>query len=206
MERNDSKDNFEVNFQNFCDNNNNNNSSSNDNNHLNEPNKKKHFLCLRPQHYIPTFIINEKIKITCQCGRKEELSYRKVLDDFVCTTVNINLDTYYKCQKKGHKEKKLKYYCLECNMHFCKICSRLSNKHKNHKNKIVILEKEKEKTKILAKKIDDRLKKIKNIDIELKELFNVIYDNFNNYTMNYSYICIFNEYDKYLKNKFPNEI
>ena len=167
---------------------------------------KKHFLCMYPFHDIPTFIIeNTSLKISCRCGRYEELSYKDALKIFVSNiSENTNLDNYYKCQKKEHREKKFKYFCFNCNRNLCKLCLRLSNYHKNHK--MVIFENEIQNTKTLAYNINEKLKKIKSIEKDLKDLFNVIFDNFSKYPNNYSYIDIFNEYNNYLKKNFPNEV
>ena len=173
---------------------------SNDDDNQNNYSKKKHFLCRYPPLSIPTFeIIINKLKVSCYCKRNEELTYKlalaKLIDDI---EENRNLNDYYRCSNKEHKNKKFKYFCKECNRHLCKLCVQNTNYHKEHN--LVVLKAQIFSTKILGKQINDKINTINEFDNDLKKLFNIIYDNFLNYPINYSYIMIFKEFEKFIEN------
>ena len=165
---------------------------------------KIHFSCKTPYRCIPTFEIGKKnIKISCQCGyyNNTEFEFKNVILKFVHTiTPFINLDDYYRCQNEDHKNKKFKYYCKKCHQHLCKICLKRTHVHSNHS--LVIFDLEKNKIKNLADSINKKINELNDIDKDLKILFNIIYDNFQSYPLNYSYICIFNEFNRFLKDTF----
>ena len=156
-------------------------------------NTEKHFSCLYPKHSIPTFKIEkDKLKISCQCGfyNNTEFEYKDVIKNFVHIINDcIKLDDYYKCQDKHHEDEEFKYYCKNCNQHLCRICLQKTAIHSNHK--LVILRIAKIESDILAESLIEEINNNQDFDKDLKELFNIIYDNFNKYPFNYSYYCIF---------------
>ena len=169
-------------------------------------NIEKHFSCKAPSHSIPTFKIEKKILyISCQCGfyNNTEFNYQDAIKKFV-HTINpyINIDDYYKCQNKHHKDEEFNYFCLNCHQHLCKFCLQQSVIHSNHK--LVIFAIAKIECEELAKTLNETINEIKDFDKDLKELFNIIYGNFNKYPFNYSYSCIFKEFDRFLKTNFSH--
>lgn len=195
LETNNNESNYYENFYNdFKTDSNNDDSQSNS--------TKKHFLCKFPPLSIPTFKINNNIlKVSCYCNRNEEFTYKLALKNLVDDIEEYrNLNDYYRCSSIKHKNKKFKYFCKKCNRHLCKLCLQNTSYHKGHD--LVILKDQYLVTKELAQKINDKINKINNIDKDLKELFNIIYDNFSNYPINYSYIMIFKEFEKYIDEHF----
>ena len=99
-----------------------------------------------------------------------------------------------KCMINKHN-KMNECYCLECNMHLCEICLK-SREHLFHKkiNIKEIIPKENE-----LNNIDKIILDTKNQD--LKNLYEIIFNTYNNYNYNY-YYCINLNYllNKYIKN------
>jgi hypothetical protein len=182
----------------FCDNNLSSANDDDDNGQKNNSTKKKYYLCCCPPHYIPTFEIGDKkIKLNCPCERNKDISYEEIIKLLVQELDEIiDISHYYLCQKQEHRNKKFKYFCKTCKEHLCSLCLKLTNAHKEHD--LVIFYNTINETKKLASQIKNKLYTFNNVNSNLKELFNIIYDNFLTYPNHYSYILIIQEYNKYL--------
>ena len=152
----------------------------------NKTERPKFFGCNYYFHSIPIIIIiGDYLEISCECGRKEQLTfeeaYKKLLDD----RKNLYIEDYYICRKEGHLEKKYEYYCFECKKNLCEFCLSYCN---HNKKKLFIFAKEYRPTLKLIQEIKKMLETI-NIDKYLKILFENICNNFKSHPNHYSYFA-----------------
>ena len=126
---------------------------------------------------IPKIVfIGNILQILCSCGINLKLTIDKVYEEYVHDydyEDNSLFENYYKCQM--HK-KKWRYYCFECKKNLCSKCC----KQCKHNNKsLFIFDKEIVKAEEYVKKIRKKLNNNKKINDKLKNLFEIIIDNFN---------------------------
>lgn len=124
---------------------------------------------------IPKIVfIGNILQILCSCGINLKLTIDEVYEKYVYNyEENSLVENYYKCQM--HK-KKWRYYCFECKKNLCSKCC----KQCKHNNKsLFIFDKEIIKAEEYVKKIKKQLNNNKKINDKLKNLFEIIINNFN---------------------------
>ena len=153
------------------------------------------FVCFC-QKCIP--IINEitidNIKMTiCNMIVEQEYTIEDIFKYFIreINTYNKNFD---ECKKHYAI---FDYYCINCKKHLCNYCCRESSEHAEHN--IIIFDNEIEDTEEMAYNIKLRMDINSTINPKLKELFDIIYNNFFKNKKYYSYIKIFDAFDTFLK-------
>ena len=144
---------------------------------------------------IPKIVfIGNILHILCSCGININLTIDEVYEKYVHDYEEKSLiEKYYKCQT--HK-KKWRYYCFECKKNLCSKCCKQC-KH-NTKN-IYIFDKEIMKAEEFVKKIKKKLNNNETINVKLRNLFEIIIDNFNKTKNKFE-----NSYDYYHYSHFNN--
>ena len=135
---------------------------------------------------IITFIGN-LLQIVCSCGINEQLTIEDVYENFLFNRNNINYDDIFRCPKHRGKKKRKKYhyYCKKCKQNQCKYCICSDSSHNKNNNIYKFDQNEKETQDLiveLKKKLDDDQK----INNKLREIFEIIFDNFSNNPYHYS--------------------
>ena len=128
------------------------------------------------------------------CDNIDQQQY-SIKDTFKNFIKKIN--TYNKCfdQCKYHY-KKFDYFCLNCKQHLCSQCCQESNEHSEHN--IILFDIVTPEAEKIASNINEKIKNHNYIDEKLKELFNIIYDNFLENKRYYSYNQTFDTFIKVL--------
>ncbi len=139
-------------------------------------------------------IIDNNIILSSICDNIEQQQY-SIKDTFKNFIKKIN--TYNKCfdQCKYHY-KKFDYFCLNCKQHLCSQCCQESNEHSEHN--IILFDIVTPEAEKIASNINEKIKNHNYIDEKLKELFNIIYDNFLENKRYYSYNQTFDAFIKVL--------
>ena len=145
------------------------------------------YQCSESKCYSPIEIIfldKENIGFKCFNPKGSHQIKMKIKDYLDMIKMNASNNNHENC--KNHC-KEIESYCLECNIHLCKFCLQ-SREHLSH-NKINI--KEILPTDNEIKLIEEIIKVIedKKEFKDLKNLYDIIYDNYKKYSNNY-YHCI----------------
>ena len=149
--------------------------------------KENFYKCTKKDCYSPIEIIfldKEKIGFKCFNPKGSHQIKMKIKDYLDIIKMNASNNNHENCKKHC---KEIESYCLECNIHLCKFCLQ-SREHLSH-NKIIIKEIIPSENEIklienIIKVIEDK-KEFK----DLKNLYDITYDNYKKYSNNY-YHCI----------------
>ena len=167
---NNENETFINDYSSFCD-------KSLESQEKNEKIRKSKFFACNNNFFcdIPIIVLIKNILlIVCSCGIKQELTIDEVYEKYVhYYKDNSLIEKYYKCQVH---QKKWRYYCFECKKNLCSKCCKQC-KH-NNKN-LSIFDKEIKKAEDFVIKIKKKLNNNKNINDKLRNLFEIIIDNFN---------------------------
>ena len=169
---------FRIDFNKYCD------------------SKQVDFFCCKCSSIPFLVFIGNLLQVACGCGINEKLTIEEVYEKFLFNSVNINYDDIYRCPKHWKKEKRKKYhyYCFECKQNQCKDC--ISNCL--HKKNIFIFDQEEIGTKNLIIDLKKKLDNDKKINYKLREIFEIIFDNFSNNPYHYSSFANIKAFDDYL--------
>lgn len=107
----------------------------------------------------------------------------------------VKIDDFYLCKKDSHLNKNYKYYCLNCRQNLCSKCLQETNSHSEHN--ILYYPQLEKNIEEMAYRISHKIKRF-NINKDLKDIFLLIYDYYLKNPINYSYIQIIKEFDRYL--------
>ena len=155
------------------------------------------------------FIDNNNIEFQC-CNKKGNHKIKMLIEDYINKMKNQNFDIMKdKCFNNNHY-KTFESFCFECKMNLCEECLK-SREHLNH-DKISIKE-------ILPKNNELKLveKIIKDCELKdelnnLKNLIEMMYDTYKEYSNNYYYamnihhiLIYFTNNNQYIKNNLEKE-
>ena len=172
---------FRIDFNKYCD------------------SKLVNFFCCKCSSIPVLNFIGNLPQVACGCGLNEKLTIEEVYEKFLFNSVNINYDDIYRCPKhwgkKKKKRKKYHYYCIECKQNQCGDCK--SNCPHDDKG-IFKFDQNQDETEQLIKKLKKILDNDEKINYKLREIFEIIFDNFSNNPYHYSYFANIEKIEKYL--------
>ena len=157
---------------------------------------KQDFFCCKCSSIPFLSFIGNLLQVACDCGINEKLTFEEVYEKFLFNSKNINYDDIYRCPKhwKNKKRKKYHYYCFECKENQCKYCVL----NCPHKKSIFIFDHAENETKKLIIKLKKILDNDKTINYKLREIFEIIFDNFSNNPYHYSSFANIKAIENYL--------
>ena len=169
-----------------------------------EEQKKKMYLCKYIKLDIPKFDIffvdnKPKLRLSCLCNNNYELSFEQVFLNYtVDYDIKRNYDDYFFCQLPGHDNNEFECYCEICKKNLCSLCNKKFRVCPHKEDYLFNFNQNYEDYKVFGQSIKNELNKKKNIDPFISKLFDVIYDNFNEYKNNYSYFYIIKNYKEFI--------
>jgi len=157
---------------------------------------KQDFFCCKCSSIPILNFIGNLLQVACDCGINEKLTIEEVYEKFLFNSGNINYDDIFRCPKhwKKKKRKKYHYYCFECKKNLCKDCVL----NCPHKKSIFIFDHAENETKKLIIKLKKILDNDKTINYKLREIFEIIFDNFSNNPYHYSSFANIKAIENYL--------